>query len=256
MASASQADLPAPWEQHEDDEGQPYYWNSETGEASWVHPADKADDLPFGWEELEDDSGNKYYFNHETGESQWHKPADQDPELVSLNTNLPEGWEALRDDDENVYYFNFTTEESTWDRPADAGPPGEIKAEDTTAAVAAAAEAAAKGAVLPDRKAARRHSVAKAMILQSKRAPRMLMPMVALAEGGEEEGEEGDAAKPAATGPSPKEQAANRKASMLAKESIVTDAAVKVWLKVSDNGKFWRRRFCTYIPEARSIFLY
>ena len=22
------------------------------------------------------------------------------------------------------------------------------------------------------------------------------------------------------------------------------------------DGKFWRRRFCTYIPEARSIFLY
>ncbi len=182
------------------------------------------------------------YFNHETGDSQWHKPADSDPELKSLNANLPSGWEALRDDDEGrVYYFDFNTEESSWERPANAGPPAPLEdaAEGGGAdeAQAQAAAASAKGLVLPDRKAARRHSVAKALLMQNtKRAPRMLLPMAALAED-DEAGDEGGAALPSGA-PSKKDKVASRKASMVAKEDAAAATSVKHWLKVSDSTLF------------------
>jgi len=195
-----------------------------------------------------------------------------------------DGWEALRDEDDNrVYYFDFNTEESSWERPAGAGPPAPV--EDTAAAgeAAAAAESAkasAKGLVLPGRKAARRHSVAKALLMQgTQRAPRMLLPMAALAEEQPVSGAAATAGLPSATtGSSIKSRNASRKASMVAKEDAGAATTVKQWLKVSDSmcphppsataplarvhrclctdGSFWRRRFCVVNPTARAVFVY
>ena len=150
-----------------------------------------------------------------------------------------DGWEALRDDEENrVYYFNFTTEESSWERPAAAGPPAPVEDASVDAAAETAA-AATKGLVLPDRKAARRHSVAKALLMQgAKRAPRMLLPMAALPEDETADGDAGGdaAALPSATAGTAKGRSASRKASMVAKEDAGTASAVKLWLKVSDSA--------------------
>jgi hypothetical protein len=138
-----------------------------------------------------------------------------------------------------VYYFNFSTEESSWERPAEAGPPAPLAGEPDAgsmeiAAVAAAdagakaaSAAASKGLVLPDRKAARRHSVAKALLLQGGgRAPRMLMPMAAI-------GEDGGTPTPSAALPG--SRTSSRKGSIVAKENMGTATSVALWLKVSES---------------------
>ena len=54
MAADGEKSLPAGWEEHVDEEtGQTYFWNTETGTSSWTNPALQDSSLPFGWEQLE-----------------------------------------------------------------------------------------------------------------------------------------------------------------------------------------------------------
>lgn len=79
------------WERAEDEVGQPFWYNSETGEATWDEPspedmqqvteveeeAPEPEVLPDEfdeWELCEDDNGHRFYFNIKSGASQWDTP--------------------------------------------------------------------------------------------------------------------------------------------------------------------------------------
>lgn len=58
------------WEKVTDDEGNEYYYNSETQETSWTNPeVDQSD-----WQEFSTEDGQKYYYNVKTEETTWDKP--------------------------------------------------------------------------------------------------------------------------------------------------------------------------------------
>lgn len=49
--------------------GRTYFWNSLTGETSWIRPSATA--LPEGWAEAQDGEGKVYYYHTTTGEVRW-----------------------------------------------------------------------------------------------------------------------------------------------------------------------------------------
>jgi len=55
--------LPPGWQRYLDEEGDPYYFCEDTGEATWL----------LYWE-LADDAGSQYYVNCETGVTSWERP--------------------------------------------------------------------------------------------------------------------------------------------------------------------------------------
>ena len=87
-AQAAPPPMPPPvpppgWERLLDEaSGQPYYWNSATGESSWDLPSAVAappEAAPPVWKRLVDEaSGDSYYWNSVTGESSWDAPAAED----------------------------------------------------------------------------------------------------------------------------------------------------------------------------------
>ena len=66
------------WTQHMTAEGQPYYYNSATGESAWELPVNAAAPPPAPaanvWTVHATDEGQTFYFNEATGESAWQLP--------------------------------------------------------------------------------------------------------------------------------------------------------------------------------------
>eukprot|EP01105_Mastigella_eilhardi_P013147 TRINITY_DN298_c4_g1_i1.p1 TRINITY_DN298_c4_g1~~TRINITY_DN298_c4_g1_i1.p1 ORF type:complete len:530 (+),score=145.98 TRINITY_DN298_c4_g1_i1:161-1750(+) len=84
-------------------------------------PAAEKEELPANWESRVDENSNRlYYFNRETGEASWKNPAKLAPE----DTGLPPGWESHRDPNTGTtYYTNAALSLSQWEKPkAEPGP--------------------------------------------------------------------------------------------------------------------------------------
>lgn len=94
------------WALMKDEDGNPYYYNTITGESSWHPPLEMEDygDPPAqgmdgedghirngDWIQLQDDGGNFYWYNEVTGESSWELPSD-DPELYALPVDHGSGF--------------------------------------------------------------------------------------------------------------------------------------------------------------------
>jgi len=78
---AGSSGLPEGWSKMVDpNSGQPYYYNSNTGESSWEKPAAPAtamEAMPAAgaWQQVMDPgSGQYYWYNSQTGQSQWTPP--------------------------------------------------------------------------------------------------------------------------------------------------------------------------------------
>jgi len=83
--------------------------------------ASKANDV---WECVSDpETGEEYWWNKETGAATWERPrVDSDPPPVPPKPPLMPGWEAIQDPGSNeVYYWHSATQTSTWERPMPAG---------------------------------------------------------------------------------------------------------------------------------------
>jgi len=75
-------------------------------------------DLPPGWQEVTDENGNTYFYNTNTNETAWERPSES-KSISSSNSgsSLPAGWQALVDENGTTYYFNEATNETSWDPP-------------------------------------------------------------------------------------------------------------------------------------------
>lgn len=147
------ARLPEPWKPCQTEDHELFYFNFETGESTWDHPADARyrkmyNDIKRGEEsccpestggappeEAEEtvaDTANDDD-NHEASKDEVEEYAawlgmnlPEDSELLwiareGLNAPLPEHWEECQTENDELFYFNFDTGESTWDHPCDAG---------------------------------------------------------------------------------------------------------------------------------------
>ena len=102
--------LAAGWREALSDNGQTYYYNDATGEATWEAPlAANAGSLPPGWRLVSDDNGQTYYYNDATGEATWEAP-------LAEADRLPPGWRRMSDHGQ-TYYLNDSTGEATWEVP-------------------------------------------------------------------------------------------------------------------------------------------
>lgn len=61
------------WQQATDDQGNVYYYNTETQETSWENP-----DAASKWKAYSTEDGKEYYYNETTGETTWDKPAEME----------------------------------------------------------------------------------------------------------------------------------------------------------------------------------
>lgn len=116
------------WRIRTDEEtGQMYYYDAETGESTWHDPYYQRDS-DASWEEinksasswllLTDENGNEYYYNPETHESRWESP-DEDVEREAGEMRSPSyPWEACEDESGNRFFFNAETNESVWEIPS------------------------------------------------------------------------------------------------------------------------------------------
>lgn len=84
----------------------------------------KAEDLPKNWKKLTDNEGVPYYYNSETGKKQTHQPRKPPPDPNALEDH----WEEQEDDHETVFYYNTITGESQRERPSKAPPPAKRQA--------------------------------------------------------------------------------------------------------------------------------
>jgi len=59
------------WQEHQNENGQTYYYNAFTGESTWELPEEAA------WEARHSkEHGDHYYWNKVSGKTQWEKPAE------------------------------------------------------------------------------------------------------------------------------------------------------------------------------------
>ena len=101
--------------------------------------AERGDGLADGWEEHEDDDGNVYFYHELTRTTTWTRPTakekakgkkgkkgDHKGSLVEVNfssrdelqSTLPQEWEQHTDDSGLPYYYNTFTRVTSWTRPA------------------------------------------------------------------------------------------------------------------------------------------
>eukprot|EP00803_Ostreobium_quekettii_P001478 evm.model.scf_100EXC.9 EVM.evm.TU.scf_100EXC.9 scf_100EXC:61527-62924(+) len=63
------------WQELQDTENRPYYFNTRTGVSQWEKPAVPATAVSV-WKEFQDAENRPYYYNTQSGVSQWEKPAE------------------------------------------------------------------------------------------------------------------------------------------------------------------------------------
>ena len=170
VAQASDSNNKGSWEQLKDEEGNVYYYNSQTEVTQWDKPEDfdesattaavvadaaspkpeaaakesdaKAPAKTSGWEKLQDDDGNVYYYNSQTEVTQWEAPDGFDESAVvavsdkedaaeefssspkpaaETNDKAAAGgggkWEKYTDEEGRTYYYNATSGETQWEAP-------------------------------------------------------------------------------------------------------------------------------------------
>lgn len=126
-----------PWYICEDDHGNVFYANANTGESVWELPPGfitLKSSLHSSWEALEADDGSIYYYNHETGEVSYEDKVVRYSEhelSVSVQSSneelemptkspIPTGnsaWEVLEDEEGNPYYHDTLSGQTTWSLP-------------------------------------------------------------------------------------------------------------------------------------------
>ncbi len=79
----SVVDLPPGWVAAQDDYGRTYFYNSDSGESSWVDPRGSQHELDKKvskgeWDQYFDDNGTEYWVNRITGQSSWNGPTEGD----------------------------------------------------------------------------------------------------------------------------------------------------------------------------------
>lgn len=143
------------WEEVVDEEsGQTYYYNQETGESLWEIPPEvlaavnASSDASVAstsakepvWEELVNGDGAKYYYNNATGETTSDRPVELDEHTsgadssagdpstedktdaeshddLAAASDAVENWEKVLDEDGDSYFYNHVTGESRRDLP-------------------------------------------------------------------------------------------------------------------------------------------
>lgn len=112
---ASEEPVAQSWTRREDEKGQVYYENTETGETMWDVPttssSSSSDSVVCDWIDCHDAEGNVYYQDTTTGEVVWDIPE-----------TVPDAalWTLRKDDNGSSasYYYNLRTGVCTWDRPS------------------------------------------------------------------------------------------------------------------------------------------
>ena len=105
-----------------------YYYNTRTGETSWIAPDDfvHQKDAQGSWRRFDDEEGNTFYYNIHTGESSWVVPENDEETNIEVKEgddvqNKDEGgseWIPCVDDETGqTYYWNRITGESNWEVP-------------------------------------------------------------------------------------------------------------------------------------------
>jgi uncharacterized protein YbdZ (MbtH family) len=111
-----------------------YWYNRESGETSWVFPAEGESvvpNLPPGWKQATSSSGQTYFYNSTTKETRWTRPialqsSGTPAQPISAakavatpsDDSLPSGWkQAVSAKNNRVYYFAPATGETSWTKP-------------------------------------------------------------------------------------------------------------------------------------------
>ncbi|XP_061090947.1 WW domain-binding protein 4-like isoform X1 [Conger conger] len=83
------------------------------------------------WVQGVTDDGQTYYYNTQTGEAQWEKPEEFEVERKTSQQTEAENeksstgpWVEVSSPD-GTYYYNSETEETSWEKPAELSPPEE-----------------------------------------------------------------------------------------------------------------------------------
>lgn len=151
--------LPDDWQESLDPaSGNPFYYNSKTGESSWTRPAapepapatsssaqpaaassqaaTQAGGLAEGWtEHVDPGSGKTFYYKVATGETSWTKPEAPQEQTPAESSAPASDWaEHVDPGTGNTFYYNAKTGETSWTNPEPA------KSAAATATPAAAAD--------------------------------------------------------------------------------------------------------------------
>jgi len=94
-------------------------WANFRSAAAAAPPVAEVAALPEGWEEHQSEEGIPFYFYPATGKTQWERPtATTSTAMVAAEAGqLPEGWVSYEEDGHTAYY-NATTGETSWEMPS------------------------------------------------------------------------------------------------------------------------------------------
>jgi len=107
VSSADTEDKPhLDWQEHKDDDGRTYYYNTKTEETTWEKP------LNFSSQEKDTESSG---LSPEYSRS----PSLQAQQEEDTGPTTSGNWIEYKDDEGRFYYYNTDTKQTVWDKPAD-----------------------------------------------------------------------------------------------------------------------------------------
>ena len=92
------------WKAAKDSEGETYFFNTASNEATWTAPEVGERHKP-AWKAAKTSDGEDYYFNKANGEAAWTLPSAEPV------------WKAAKDSEGETYFFNTASNEATWTAP-------------------------------------------------------------------------------------------------------------------------------------------